>query len=183
MSMVCPSWLSCILYNPARKAFTDRRRIISESKISVKSVVLEVGAGNGFLTEVLAEHAAKVYAVELQEGMVKKLHRRVGRFGEKVSVVHGDIAAVVFEDGCVDVCILYYSFHEVQGKSLAARNIGRVVKPGGFVSIYEPTMEVTGKGMQSTAALFAQNGFVKESGHNGFFTRFLGMRKQSLSRL
>jgi len=60
--MVCPSWLSCILYNPARKASTDRRRIMSESKISGKSVVLEVGAGNGFLTEVLAEHAAKVGA-------------------------------------------------------------------------------------------------------------------------
>jgi ubiquinone/menaquinone biosynthesis C-methylase UbiE len=183
MSMVCPSWLSCILYNPVRKAFTDRHRIMSESEISGKSEVLEVGAGNGFLTEVLAERAARVYAVELQEGMVKKLRKRVARFGEKVSVVHGDIAFVAFEDGCVDVCILYYSFHEVHEKSLAARNIGRVVKPGGFVSIYEPTIEVTGKGMQLTAALFEQNGFVKESEHDGFFTRFLGMRKEPLLRL
>ena len=183
MSMVCPSWLSCILYNPMRKAFTDRRKIMDESEVTDKSVVLEVGAGNGFLTEVLAEHAAGVYAVELQEGMVKKLRRRIGRFGEKVSIVHDDIASVVLEDGCVDVCILYYSFHEVHKQNQAARNISRMVKQGGFVSIYEPTIEVTGKGMQFTASLFAQNGFVKESEHNGFFTRFMGMRKQTLPHL
>ena len=67
MSMVCPSWLSCILYNPVRKAFTDRLKIVTESGITKDSVVLEVGAGNGFITEALAENAGKAYAVELQE--------------------------------------------------------------------------------------------------------------------
>lgn len=85
--MVCPSWLAFILYNPVRKAFTEREKILDESGIAKDSVVLEVGAGNGFLTEALAEHARKVYAVELQDGMIKMLKRRIARFGEKVSII------------------------------------------------------------------------------------------------
>ncbi|HWR72739.1 MAG TPA: rRNA adenine N-6-methyltransferase family protein, partial [Nitrospirota bacterium] len=64
--MVCPHWLSGILYNPLRKAFTDRLAVLRESGIRESSVVLEVGAGNGFFTEVLAGRARLVYAVELQ---------------------------------------------------------------------------------------------------------------------
>ena len=74
--MVCPSWLSFVLYNPIRKALTDREKIIAESGITGESVVLEVGAGNGFFTEVLVRTARKVYAVELQEAMLEKLKRR-----------------------------------------------------------------------------------------------------------
>jgi 16S rRNA A1518/A1519 N6-dimethyltransferase RsmA/KsgA/DIM1 with predicted DNA glycosylase/AP lyase activity len=44
---------------------TDRKKILDESGITANSIVLEVGAGNGFLTEVIAERARKVYAIEL----------------------------------------------------------------------------------------------------------------------
>ncbi|MDH4028252.1 MAG: hypothetical protein OEU95_05440, partial [Nitrospirota bacterium] len=67
--MVCPSWLSFILYNPLRLRFTDRDRIINDSCITPDSVVLEVGAGNGFLTEAIARVAKRTVCVELQEGM------------------------------------------------------------------------------------------------------------------
>lgn len=109
--MVCPSWLAFILYNPVRKALTERGKILDESGSTKDSVVLEVGAGNGFLTEALAEHARKVYAVELQEGMIKKLKRRIARFGEKGSIIKGDIATMSLDQALADVCLLYYSFH------------------------------------------------------------------------
>lgn len=113
MSIVCPSWLSFILYNPVRKAFTDRQKIVTESGITKDSVVLEVGAGNGFITEALAENAGKAYSVELQEGMIQKLTKRVQKFGNKVAIIRGDIASIVLEKEFIDVCLLYYCFHEV----------------------------------------------------------------------
>jgi 16S rRNA A1518/A1519 N6-dimethyltransferase RsmA/KsgA/DIM1 with predicted DNA glycosylase/AP lyase activity len=69
MCLVCPSWLSFILYNPVRKAFTDRSKVLDDAGITEESVVLEIGAGNGFFTEAIAERARKVIAVELQRGM------------------------------------------------------------------------------------------------------------------
>jgi ubiquinone/menaquinone biosynthesis C-methylase UbiE len=175
--MVCPAWLSFILYNPIRTAFTDRNKIIPESGVTATSIVFEVGAGNGFLTEILAEHAHKVYALELQEGMVKKLQKRVHHFGSKVEIIHSDIAAYRIQAAFADVCIMYYSFHEVSNKTEAACNIGKVVKMNGLLSIYEPTIEVTRSGMKETANLFKAVGFMEEINWSNLFTRFVRFRK------
>ena len=175
--MVCPSWFSFILYNPIRKAFTDRHKIIAESGVTYNSIVLEVGAGNGFLTEALAEYAQKVYALELQEGMVRKLQKRVRRFGGKVEIIHSDIAKHKIQEAFADVCIMYYSFHEVSNKAEAARNIGKAVKMNGLLSIYEPTIEVTTNGMNQTANLFKAVGFMEEINWSNLFTRFERLRK------
>jgi ubiquinone/menaquinone biosynthesis C-methylase UbiE len=177
MCIVCPSWLSFILYNPVRKAFTDRDRVLRESGIAHDSVVLEVGAGNGFFTEALAERAAKVYAVELQDGMVRKLRKRVARLGEKVSILQCDIAAFGIEDNGTDRCLMYYSFHEVKDKAGAAGNISRAVEAGGVLSIYEPSIEVNKREMRNTAEMFEIVGFTKEAERDTLFTRFLRLRK------
>ncbi|MDQ7787393.1 MAG: class I SAM-dependent methyltransferase [Thermodesulfovibrionales bacterium] len=175
--MVCPSWLSFILYNPIRKAFQDRNKVIAESGVTSTSIVLEVGAGNGFLTETLAEHAKKVYAVELQEGMVKKLQRRVHRFGDRVEIIRSDIATYRMQEQFTDVCIMYYSFHEVSDKAEAALNISTAVKLNGLLSIYEPTIEVTKTGMKETVNLFRSVGFLEDINWNNLFTRFIRLRK------
>jgi ubiquinone/menaquinone biosynthesis C-methylase UbiE len=175
--MVCPSWLSFILYNPIRTAFTDRKAILTDSGITEKSVVLEVGAGNGFLTEELAGHAQKVYAVELQDGMIKKLRKRVARFGERVFIMKGDIASIPLEEEFADVCIVYYSFHEFVDKQKAADAISSAIKPWGALSIYEPTIEVSKRIMLRTSLMFEQKGFVKMMEKNGIFTRFMRFKK------
>ena len=171
--MVCPSWFSFILYNPIRLAFTDRNKITSECGVNPTSIVLEVGSGNGFVTEILAERAGKVYALELQEGMIKKLRKRVHRFGNKVEIIHSDIAAYEVQKPFADVCIMYYSFHEVSRKPESARNIAKAVRVNGLLSIYEPTIEVTEKGMRETINLFISVGFVKEVKWSKLFTNIV----------
>jgi ubiquinone/menaquinone biosynthesis C-methylase UbiE len=177
MSRICPSWLSFILYNPIRQVFTDREKILEESGVTHDSTVLEVGAGNGFLTEAIAERAKKVCVVELQDGMIRKLKKRVEQFGDKVYIVHGDIASVILKEEVFDICLVYYSFHEVTDKIGAADTIGRVIKTGGILSIYEPTIEVEKLKMDKTSKLFEQRGFTKEMEWARFFTRFVRLRK------
>ncbi len=177
MCFVCPSWLSFILYNPLRKVLTDRKAVLKESDIGPSSVVLEVGAGNGFFTEVLAEEAGKVYAVELQEGMVRKLRKRTARFGDKVEILRCDIAECSVGENLADVCLLYYSFHEVKDKPRAAGNIARAVRAGGVLSIYEPTAEVGAAAMRETAQFFEDIGFRKKKERAGLFTRFVALTK------
>lgn len=175
--MVCPSWLSFILYNPVRKAFTNREAVLAESGISADSVVLEIGAGNGFFTELLAARAKRVYAVELQEGMARKLLRRVQHSGDKVTIITGDVASLSLADELPDVCLVYCSFHEISDKAGAARSICSAVRHGGVVSIYEPTVEVSRVAMQKTVALFTTCGLEAESRRDGFFTRFARLKK------
>ncbi len=177
MDHICPSWLSFILYNPVRKFFTERERVLEESGITADSVVLEAGAGNGFFTEVLAERARKVYAVELQDGMVRRLQKRVERFGDKVAILQCDIAACGVGENIADACLLYYSFHEVKNKPGAAGNISSALREGGILSIYEPSCEVSRKEMERTVGMFENTGLRVETSRHGFFTRFVRMRK------
>ncbi len=175
--MVCPSWLSFILYNPVRKALTDREKVLAESGITAGSVVLEVGAGNGFFTEVIAVTAGKVYAVELQEGMVEKLKRRTARHVGKVEIISGDISELDLPAGLADVAFLYYSFHEIERKDECVKRIAAAVKTGGILSIYEPVLEVGREAMDRTQAAFESAGFRTEVRRDTLMTRFLRMRK------
>lgn len=177
MCTLCPPWLSCILYNPVRKFLTDRDRVLAEAGITLDSVVLEVGSGNGFFTEKIAERAKKVYAVELQQGMVRKLRKRMKGLDAKVNIISGDIAAAGLGKEFADVCLMYYSFHEVSNQKEAAANIGSALKKGGILSIYEPSVEVKKAMMQNTLKMFELLGFKKETGRDGFFTRFARLRK------
>ena len=174
---ICPPYLSFILYNPIRKALTDRKRILDESGVTESSVVLEIGAGNGFITEAIAQRAKKVYANEFQPGMVKKLKKRMEKFGDKVDVLLCDIAGCDIGEEFADVGIMYYSFHEIDNQAGAVKNIGRAIKKSGTLSIYEPTIEINKAAMQKTAGMFEAVGFEKEVERDGLFTRFVRLRK------
>ena len=109
--------------------------------------------------------------------MIRKLRKRVQKFGDKVSIIHGDIASIALGEEFANVCLLYYSFHEVSDKIKAADNISKAVKKGGILSIYEPAIEVEKLNMQKTVSIFEQRGFRKETEQDRFFTRFVRLRK------
>ncbi|HET6514853.1 MAG TPA: class I SAM-dependent methyltransferase [Thermodesulfovibrionales bacterium] len=155
-------------------------KILEESGVTPDSVVLEVGSGNGFFTEVLAARAKKVYAVELQKGMVDRLVERVRRFGDKIDIIAADMATYDMGEEVADVCLMYYSFHEVSSKDDAAWNISRAVKTKGLLSIYEPTVEVDRRAMEKTIAAFEALGFVREVSRHGLFTRYARLRKMHI---
>lgn len=174
---ICPSYLSFILYNPIRKALTDREGVLDESGITSSSTVLEIGAGNGFITEAIAMRAEKIYANELQHGMVRKLRKRVEKFGDKVNILLCDIANCNIGEEFADVGIMYYSFHEISNQIEASKNIGKAIKTGGLLSIYEPTIEVSKTKMEQTVKMFEDIGFQREIERDGLFTRFVRLRK------
>ncbi|MCF0140663.1 MAG: 16S rRNA (adenine(1518)-N(6)/adenine(1519)-N(6))-dimethyltransferase RsmA [Mogibacterium sp.] len=67
--------------------------IVEGSDITEETLVIEIGPGEGALTDRLAESAGRVVAVELDERLVKLL--RVKFFSaENVEIIHGDILEV-----------------------------------------------------------------------------------------
>jgi len=65
------------------------RLMVEHAKLGRRDIVLEVGAGFGHLTEVLAEKAGEVLAVEVDPRLVEALRRKFQGF-KNVRVVHGD---------------------------------------------------------------------------------------------
>jgi 16S rRNA (adenine1518-N6/adenine1519-N6)-dimethyltransferase len=80
------------------------RRIVDSAEIDSDTVVLEVGAGLGALTQQLCRQAQRVVAVELDRRLMPVLHQTLGDAGN-VTLVQGDIldmdppSLVVHESG------------------------------------------------------------------------------------
>ncbi len=73
------------------------RKMVSYASISGRDVVLEIGAGLGFLTERIAENAGRVIAVEIDGRLVKALRRRLRTRGN-VTILHGDVMKIDLPD-------------------------------------------------------------------------------------
>lgn len=73
------------LVDPAHRA-----RIVAAADLTPHDTVLEVGPGPGILTELLAQQAGAVVAVELDDRLIPFLRERFASY-PRVSIVHGDI--------------------------------------------------------------------------------------------
>ncbi len=73
------------------------KKITSAGGVTSKDTVIEVGAGAGFLTRQLAQHAKRVIAVEIDKKLVEILHAELGDM-PNVEIVANDIFAVDIGD-------------------------------------------------------------------------------------
>lgn len=68
-------------------------RIVDAADLTPTDRVLEIGPGQGVLTQALAAHAARVVAVELDDRLIEPLRTRFAG-APHVAIVHGDILAL-----------------------------------------------------------------------------------------
>ena len=76
------------LVDPAHRA-----RIVAAAELTRDDTVLEIGPGPGVLTELIAEQAGRVIAVELDDRLIPLLRNRFAK-QPHVSIVHADILKV-----------------------------------------------------------------------------------------
>jgi 16S rRNA A1518/A1519 N6-dimethyltransferase RsmA/KsgA/DIM1 with predicted DNA glycosylase/AP lyase activity len=69
------------------------RHLIELAEVSNHDIVLEVGAGYGTITRLLAEAAEKVYAVEKDGELARHLSKMAERY-TNIEVIHGDFTRI-----------------------------------------------------------------------------------------
>ncbi|WP_337187273.1 class I SAM-dependent methyltransferase [Phenylobacterium sp.] len=91
---------------------------------------VDLGSGTGRFTPALAEaFGGPIHGVEPADGM-----RRAAEAGSRhdsVAYVAGRAEAIPLADAQADFVLMFLSYHHVQDKPAAAREIARVLKPGG----------------------------------------------------
>ena len=109
-------------------------------KGELKGVGVELGAGAGFMSAVIAERRAvdKVYAVEVVENIVVKLGTKISKYvlGEKSDKVIGCVGEfdnLQIQENSVDFIFDFYSLHHSPNLVKTIREVTRVLKPGGFL--------------------------------------------------
>src|ERR1700730_746058 len=96
--------------------------------------VLEVGPGPGMTTDILRQTVARLTAVEVDPALAAALAARLS--GSNVDVVHGDGAALPFEDGRFSGATSFTMLHHVPTPALQDRllsEVRRVLRPSGLL--------------------------------------------------
>ena len=94
--------------------------------------VLEVGPGPGLTTDLLRGRTKRLTALEVETNAASALRQRLGASG--VRVVHGDGAAMPFEDGTFSAVVSFTMLHHVPTPALQDQLVAearRVLRPGG----------------------------------------------------
>ncbi len=100
--------------------------------------VLEVGPGPGLTTDLLRGRTKRLTALELEADAATALRQRLGASG--VRVVHGDGAAMPFEDGSYSAVVAFTMLHHIPTAALQDQLLveaRRVLRPRGFFAGFD----------------------------------------------
>jgi SAM-dependent methyltransferase len=95
--------------------------------------VLDVGGGSGRLGELFLDQGASRYVdVDLSDSMLDLARERLGRFGDKVTLIQGDFLETPIP-GSYDVILAMGYFDYIENAPAHVKRIGELLAPGGSV--------------------------------------------------
>ena len=106
--------------------------------------VLEVGCAHGVGTQILLDrwNAKKVYAMDLDEDMLKIARKRLTGYSEdRLELNIGDVTRIDAENESYDAVVNFAAIHHVPDWQSALAEIARILKPGGFFIFQEVTAQ------------------------------------------
>lgn len=75
------------------------KKIVNATDIGKEDTVIEIGAGQGDLTEYIAKKARYVYAIEVDKGFKENL-QAIGKRHENISIIYNDVLKIPFTNLC-----------------------------------------------------------------------------------
>ena len=165
---VCPVELADSLDSKIRRWLQNPQRILSPF-VKEGMKVLDVGCGPGFFSVELAKMVGsrgKVYAADLQEGMLQKLHDKIrGTSLEKnIQLIKCEKDDIVVPEK-VDFILAFYMVHEVPDKYKLFKTLKNFLNEDGKFLIVEPKFfHVSKNEFASTIGKAEAAGFRAEKG-------------------
>ena len=107
-------------------------------KLMPPMVIADLGAGEGTVSQLMAQRAKKVIAIDNSEKMVE--------FGTELARKHGignmeyrlgDLEDVPIRSGTVDLAFLSQALHHARHPNRAVEEARRILKPGGRIAILD----------------------------------------------
>lgn len=175
----CPTSWSWIVDNPLRR--WDVRHALERAGLRAGETVLELGPGPGAFTVDAAQRVGsegRLIAVDIQPGMIAQVNARVKAAG--VTNVETHVASA-FElplpDASVDRAYLITVLPEIPDPVRALREVHRVLKPGGVVSMTEEFLDPDYPRRATTGAWAAAAGFEPDARFGNWWSYTLNFRK------
>jgi len=117
-----------------------RRRLVAPLLPSPCGHLVDVGCGNGAQTLVLADLAARVTGVDIDEGFVAEFRREAAARGYagRADALTASGAAVPLPDGCADAVTCFTVLEHVPDEAATLAEMRRLLRPGGRLVLTVP---------------------------------------------
>ena len=137
--------------------FANPAKNVAQMGIATGMKVADFGAGSGAYTLALASlvgGSGHVYAIEVQQDLLKRIKNEVDKQGFKnVDVIWGDFErpnGSKLADSCVDMVLLSNTLFQLDDKRGAILEANRTLRPGGQLVIVDWSESFGGMGPQKT---------------------------------
>lgn len=154
-------------YDAVRPSYAVEALLWALGRPAPGLTVLDLGAGTGKATTIVANAGASVLAVEPDPGMRAVLQRRAvdhaSSGGGTVSVLEGFAEAVPLADASVDAVLVAQAFHWFD-RERAVVEIARVLRPGGHLGLVWNRMDTSVAWVAEFDALTGHTPRVGDSG-------------------
>ena len=121
-----------------RQSFETMRRELRDAGRSSRRV-LDVGAGNGWLSYRLAREGHALVAVDLNDDSADGLMASAA-YDVRFALVHADFDALPFGPAQFDVVVMNASLHYARDPGRTLRDVDRLVAPGGSIVVMDSPM-------------------------------------------
>jgi SAM-dependent methyltransferase len=121
-------------------AFEHYHRYCLARDLVVGRDVLDVAAGEGYGSALLAGVARSVVGVEINADSVR--HAQAAYAKPNLRFLQGDAAKMPLADACVDAVVSFETLEHLQDQETFLNEIRRVLRPGGLLLISTPDRDV-----------------------------------------
>jgi ubiquinone/menaquinone biosynthesis C-methylase UbiE len=129
------------LERPEREQEEAPTRALQALELKPGMVVADIGAGSGYYTSRMSRlvgPTGKVYATDIQPGMLEILNRRIQSEGlTNVTPILGAMDDPKLAAGSIDLAIMVDVYHELQAPQVFLQRLREVFKPGGRLVLVE----------------------------------------------
>jgi ubiquinone/menaquinone biosynthesis C-methylase UbiE len=175
----CPYSLAWQVDNPVRRRYMGR--VLDWVGIRPGERVLEVGPGPGAFTVRAARRAepgGALVAVDVQAKMIADVQRKLQATGQRNVQTHvADARALPLNDASIDRAFLITVLPEIPAPQRALRELRRVLRPGGVLSVSEEFLSPSYPLARTVVRWAEEAGFVLTERRGSWWIYTLNFRK------
>ncbi|MBD3159357.1 MAG: methyltransferase domain-containing protein [Candidatus Lokiarchaeota archaeon] len=159
---VCPYEFSFTLMNPFRRFILSPSELLDRLQLAKDFCVLELGPGPGYFSPEVAKALTEghLLLVDIQKEMLERNRKRLQKQSiANAASIHGDGCSLPIGSDTCDVAFLVAVLGEVPQPRLCIREMGRVLRNGGLLSITEQPGDPDHLSIDTVCNLVESEGF------------------------